>query len=139
MPKQARFNTQYPGVYYIMSYSSSINKSERVYYIRYRQNDKSIEEKAGRQFRIDRGRERAIANQVFMHRPPLGYKLHKGQLVLCEKTAPIVQCIFVSYNMGKAIKAIAREHGKSPASIRYILNNPFYINSSHLIPHELLV
>jgi len=62
MPKQTRFNTQYPGVYYIMSYSSSINKLERVYYIRYRQNDKLIEEKAGRQF-VD-NITAATANQI---------------------------------------------------------------------------
>lgn len=91
-----------------------------------------------RQYRIDRGRERAIANQVFMHRPPLGYKLQKGQLIPCEKTAPIVRGIFRFYTKGKAIKAIARDYGKSPASIRYILNNPFYTNAHHLVPHDLI-
>lgn len=50
MPKQQRFKTKYPGVYFIAG-TSTDNKSERIYYIVYRKHGKLIEEKAGRQFR----------------------------------------------------------------------------------------
>ncbi|MGO9578853.1 MAG: tyrosine-type recombinase/integrase [Desulfobaccales bacterium] len=49
MPKQQRFSTKYPGVFFIEGISTS-GKTERVYYILYRKNGKLIEEKAGRQF-----------------------------------------------------------------------------------------
>ncbi len=49
MPKQKRSNTKYPGVFYIEG-TSSKGKPEKIYYIRYRKQGKSIEEKAGRQF-----------------------------------------------------------------------------------------
>jgi integrase len=52
MPKQQRFSTKYPGVFFIEGISTS-GKPERVYYILYRKNGKLIEEKAGRQFRDD--------------------------------------------------------------------------------------
>jgi integrase len=48
MPAQKRFKTQYPGVYYIESTSSSNGKLDRIFNIRYRKNGRSIEEKAGR-------------------------------------------------------------------------------------------
>jgi PAS domain S-box-containing protein len=51
MPGLNRVKTEYPGVYYLIARSRSRpDKSERVYYIRYRRNGKEIEEKAGRQF-----------------------------------------------------------------------------------------
>jgi integrase len=53
MPKQARFKTKYPGVYYIESTVGRGGEPERVYYIVYRKDGKLIEEKAGRQFQDD--------------------------------------------------------------------------------------
>lgn len=53
MPRQERFDTPYPGVYYVMGTSVGTGKAERIYYIRYRRCGKSIEEKAGRQFQDD--------------------------------------------------------------------------------------
>ncbi|MCG6533982.1 MAG: site-specific integrase [Syntrophales bacterium LBB04] len=51
MPRQKRFMSEkYPGVYYAEGISSATGKSERIYYIIYRKNNKLIEEKAGRQF-----------------------------------------------------------------------------------------
>lgn len=51
MPRQKRFMSEkYPGVYYVEGISSASGKSERIYYIIYRKNNKLIEEKAGRQF-----------------------------------------------------------------------------------------
>ena len=48
-----RISTKYPGVFYIEGMSTTGNDPERIYYIRYRKNGKSVEEKAGRQFRDD--------------------------------------------------------------------------------------
>ncbi|MFH1153889.1 MAG: integrase, partial [Pseudomonadota bacterium] len=52
MPSKGRFNTKYPGVYYIIG-TSVQGKDERIYYVRYRKNGKLIEEKAGKQFQDD--------------------------------------------------------------------------------------
>ena len=48
MPKQRRFKTDYPGVYFIEGTDIGTGKPERIYYITYRKNGKLIEEKAGR-------------------------------------------------------------------------------------------
>lgn len=52
MPKQKRFKTKYAGVFYILG-TSTQGKTEKIYYIRYRKNKKTLEEKAGRQFKND--------------------------------------------------------------------------------------
>ncbi len=51
MPKQVRFETKYPGVFFINAQGET--GIEKVYYIRYRKNSKLIEEKAGWQKRDD--------------------------------------------------------------------------------------
>ncbi len=53
MPVQKRFETKYAGVYYIESKAVGSNKSEKIYYIRYRKNGNMIDEKAGRQYQDD--------------------------------------------------------------------------------------
>lgn len=52
MPKQERFQTKYPGVYFIMS-TASDGRPEKIFYIQYRRGGKMVEEKAGRQFKDD--------------------------------------------------------------------------------------
>lgn len=52
MPKQERFKTKYPGVYFIEGTATDA-KPERIYYVVYRKNGKLIEEKAGRQYAND--------------------------------------------------------------------------------------
>ncbi len=49
MPKKRRIKTSYPGVYYIEVSPGSSGKRERIYYIRYRNDGRLVEEKAGRQ------------------------------------------------------------------------------------------
>jgi integrase len=51
MPKQQRFKTDYPGVYYIIGTKAGTDKPERVFYISFYKDGKKIEEKAGRQFK----------------------------------------------------------------------------------------
>lgn len=54
MPSQKRQKTKYPGVYFIEGTSGGSNKTERIYYIMYRdKNKKQVHEKAGRQFQDD--------------------------------------------------------------------------------------
>ena len=51
MPKQKRFKTRYPGVFYVSGKAIGDTKEEKIYYILYRKNGKLIEEKAGRQYK----------------------------------------------------------------------------------------
>lgn len=62
MPRQERFSTKYPGVYYVMGTHISTGRPERIYYIRYRKGGHMVEEKAGRQFQDDM--TAAKANQI---------------------------------------------------------------------------
>lgn len=52
MPRQQRFKTKYPGVYFVEGVGAD-GRPERIYYIFYRKDGKQIEEKAGRQFKDD--------------------------------------------------------------------------------------
>jgi integrase len=51
MAKYKRHKTNYPGVYFIEGKSPLNSKLEKIYYIKYYQNGKPIEEKVGRQFK----------------------------------------------------------------------------------------
>ena len=53
MPILKRVKTKYVGVYYVMGTSVGTGKPERIYYIRFRKDDKELEEKAGRQYQDD--------------------------------------------------------------------------------------
>ena len=53
MPVQKRIKTKYAGVYFVKSTAIGSNKSEKIYYIRYRKNGNMIDEKAGRQYQDD--------------------------------------------------------------------------------------
>ncbi len=59
MPRQQRFKTRYPGVYYIMGKDIGTGKPEKIFYITYRKDGKVIEEKAGRQKQDDMTEARA--------------------------------------------------------------------------------
>jgi integrase len=48
-----RYKTKYAGVFYIEGKAVTGNKTEKIYYIRYRKDGKSIEEKVGRQYQND--------------------------------------------------------------------------------------
>ena len=75
MPKQKRYKTKYPGVYYIHGRSLEKGTKEKVYYILFRKDGKLIEEKAGRQFqdkmtpsRASRIRDQKIAGKLPLNR-----------------------------------------------------------------------
>lgn len=50
MPRNERFSTKYPGVFYVMGTSIMSGKPERIYRIRYRKDGRMIEETVGRQY-----------------------------------------------------------------------------------------
>jgi len=53
MPRQKRFKTNYPGVYYVEGKAVGRSGIEKIYYVRYKRDGKTIEEKAGRQYQND--------------------------------------------------------------------------------------
>jgi integrase len=62
MPKYERHKTKFPGVYYIVGTQVGTGKTEKIYYILWRNDEgKLIEEKAGRQFQHDMTASRAAA------------------------------------------------------------------------------
>jgi len=73
MPKQKRYKTKYPGVYYINGRGLEKGTKEKVYYILFRKNGKLIEEKAGRQFqdKMTPSRASRIRNQKIAGKLPL--------------------------------------------------------------------
>ena len=73
MPKQKRYKTKYPGVYYINGRGLEKGTKEKVYYILFRKSGKLIEEKAGRQFQDKMTPYRAsrIRNQKITGKLPL--------------------------------------------------------------------
>jgi len=42
MPRQERFKTDYPGVYFIMGEAVGTGKPEKIYYVYYRQDGRQI-------------------------------------------------------------------------------------------------
>jgi integrase len=77
MPRQVRVKTRYPGVYCIEHISPATRKPEKIYYIRYRKNGKTVEEKAGRQFQDDMTPARAAGIRAM--------RLHGDQPTNTEK------------------------------------------------------
>ena len=92
-----------------------------------------------RQWRIDRGREKAKSNSRFMNRPPFGYKVVGREVVIDPNNKDCVVRIFDDYFENVPIKRIAREVGKSPGSVRYILKNRFYVDCKLNGDHEVFV
>ena len=75
MPKQKRYKTKYPGVYYIKGRGLEKGSIERIYYVLFRKNGNLIEEKVGRQFqdkmtpaRASRIRDEKIAGKLPLNR-----------------------------------------------------------------------
>jgi site-specific DNA recombinase len=92
-----------------------------------------------RQSRINRGREKAKSNYRFMNRPPFGYKVVGREVVVDPDYKECVERIFDDYFKNVSIKKIAREIGKSPGTIRYILSNNFYVDSDVNGKHDVFI
>ena len=92
-----------------------------------------------RQWRINRGREKAKRNSCFMNRPPFGYRVVGRNVVVDYNYRDAVVNIFDNFYDNVPIKRIAMEVGKSPGSIRYILRNHFYVDSNLNCDHEVFI
>ena len=92
-----------------------------------------------RQWRINRGREKAKSNSIFMNRPPFGYDVVGKEVVVDAESAETIKNIFEDYYNNIPIKRIARNLNKSPGSIRYILRNEFYANGKLNGNHDVII
>ena len=92
-----------------------------------------------RQWRVNRGRARARAKNQFMNRPPLGYVIRGGRIVVDEETREQVQEMFRRYVGGESMAAIARSLGKSRRSVSYVLRNRFYVDAGLHGEHAVFV
>ncbi len=92
-----------------------------------------------RQWRINRGREKAKKNSRFMNRPPFGYRVVGRNVVVDYDYRDAVVNIFDDFYDNVPIKRIAMDAGKSPGSIRYILRNHFYVDSNLNCDHEVFI
>ena len=92
-----------------------------------------------RQWRINRGRAKAKAKNHFMNRPPLGYAISGGRIVIDSEARDQVESIFRRYVEGESMASIARSLGKGRRTISYILQNPFYIDPNLHGKHEIFL
>ena len=82
-----------------------------------------------RQWRVNRGRAQAKAKNQFMNRPPLGYVIRSGRIVVDDEAVEQVEEIFRRYVAGESMAAIGRSLGKSRRSVSYVLGNRFYVDA----------
>ena len=92
-----------------------------------------------RQWRIKRGRALALAEKRFMNRPPFGYFMKGKDIIVNPQEMRIVKQIFDQYCEGVAVKRISRNFRKMPSTIRYILNNLFYVDPELNGRHKVLI
>ena len=103
MPKQKRFKTKYPGVYYIEA--EGARGKEKIFYIYYRRNGKQIEEKAGCQYADDMTEAKAAGIRADRMR---GKELPNTEKRAVEKAAKSVEatkytlnCLWKEYEKNK--------------------------------------
>ena len=92
-----------------------------------------------RQWRINRGRALAIKEKRFMNRPPFGYGMRGGKLVINPDEVVVIRDVFRQYGEGISIKRIARQYRKAPSNIRYMLNNRFFMDPDLHGKHEPVI
>ena len=92
-----------------------------------------------RPWRINRGRAKAREQNQFMSRPPLGYGIRRGQLVVDPESQGEVEQIFRRYVAGESMAAIARSLGRGRTTIAYILKNRFYVDPTLHGAHEVFL
>ncbi len=92
-----------------------------------------------RRARIKRGVQIAKEKGQFMNRPPLGYRMENKQIVIDERTKPIVQQIFKLASEGKSLRMISRLTGVSRSTVSFVLRNPFYIENNRIVEHKIFI
>ena len=132
MPILRRGKTTYPGVSYIDG-TSVMGKPERIFYIRYRKNGKSIEEKAGRQ--IQDNMTPAKANSIRAERIN-GKQLSNKERRKMDKAEKLNKAggwtlnkLWESYKDNNLIKGIGKDKSRFQLYIKSTLGDKQ--------PHEL--
>lgn len=117
MPKQQRFKTKYPGVYFIEG-TSADGRPERIYYIVYRKQGKLIEEKAGRQFKNDMTPARAarIRTQRIEGDEPTNQE--QREAAKQSKEARTLERLWEEYQVSKTLKGISQDRSRFERYIR---------------------
>lgn len=117
MPKQERFKTKYPGVYFIERVCLD-GKPERIYYIQYRKNGKLVEEKAGRQFQDDMTAARASGVRALKIRGDQLTNREKRELQNKVEERWTVDKLWKEYkNCNPSVKAINKDDDRYHAYI----------------------
>jgi|UniRef100_A0A7V6A465 integrase len=117
MPKQQRFKTKYPGVYFIEG-TSADGRPERIYYIVYRKQGKLIEEKAGRQFKNDMTPARAarIRTQRIEGDEPTNQEQREAARQTQETWT--LGRLWDEYRVNKTLKGISQDRSRFERYIR---------------------
>lgn len=117
MPKQQRFKTKYPGVYFIEG-TSADGRPERIYYIIYRKQGKLIEEKAGRQFKNDMTPARAarIRTQRIEGDEPTNQEQREAARQTQETWT--LGRLWDEYRVNKTLKGISQDRSRFERYIR---------------------
>ena len=76
--------------------------------------------------RTDFGMNKKARNGYVQHRPPFGYRLVNGQLIVNEEEAKIVRKIYLGRSKEKSLSELSRETGVPRSTVRRILRNPIY-------------
>ena len=92
-----------------------------------------------RRARIARGLQKARQEGKFMNRPPLGYRMNHGELVVDDKARDVVVQIFLFAAGGMSIRKIAAKTGVKRSSVAAILKNRFYVDETLHGLHEPIV
>jgi integrase len=117
MPKQQRFKTKYPGVYFIEG-TSADGRPERIYYLVYRKQGKLIEEKAGRQFKNDMTPARAarIRTQRIEGDEPTNQEQREAARQTQETRT--LERLWDEYQVSKTLKGISQDRSRFERYLR---------------------
>lgn len=129
MPKQQRYKTNYPGVFFIEGTSAG-GKSERIYYIVYRKHAKLIEEKAGRQFKDDMTPARASKIRTQRIEGDLPTNRERREAANQSQELWTINRLWEEYIGNRPMKGIAQDRCRFEKYIQPVWGNKE--------PHEIL-
>ena len=98
MPKQERFKTDYPGIYFVKGTSHITGKQERIYYMRYLRDEIYVEEKAGRQYQDKMTPAKAATKRTQKISGDKPTNEEKRQI---RKNKPTINYLWESYKLSK--------------------------------------
>jgi PAS domain S-box-containing protein/TyrR family helix-turn-helix protein len=128
MPKQKRYKTKYPGVYYIKGRGLEKGSIERIYYILFRINGILIEEKVGRQFqdKMTPARASQIRDEKIAGKLPLNRDKQKS-----DEQHGLVEKSTIKADETQKLE-IYRESKITPDQLDKILNAIFRVSTDGL-------